>query len=357
MKVRVFERKGKNGSTWYIDFMYKGRRRWEAIGADRRLAELAAKKREMEIYEGKYFPENSKTKVRFRDLTEEYIEKHSKVRKRSWRRDIGTLKHLLPVFGDMFLADITPRMIENYRLKRGKEGVMPATINREHALLKNMFTKAMDWEYIQENPAKRIRLAKEKGRTRFLTKEEIHRLLEAAEESKAPHLKPILVMALSTGMRRGEMLNLRWEDVDFNRRAIQVKRTKNDQPREVPMTDWLFQTLWSWRKKSLDKSYVFANTKGQPLRDVRTAFKVALRKAEIEDFRFHDLRHTAASQMYMSGLDIKLIKEIGGWKTLAMVDRYSHLTTEHKRVAMLTYESFLQPDYVANLKQIDEVHS
>jgi integrase len=251
----------------------------------------------------------------------------------------------------MCLADITPKMIENYRIKREKEGVMPATINREHALLKHMYTKAMDWGCVKENPAKRVRLAKEQPRIRFLTKEEIRSLLAAAGESKAPHLKPILIMALDTAMRRGEILNLRWEDVDFERRAIQVKKTKNDQPREVPMTDRLHVTLWDWKKKRLDKGYVFANTNGSSITTVRTAFAVALRKAGIKDFRFHDLRHTAASQMYMAGLDIKLIKEIGGWKTLAMVDRYSHLTTDHKRAAMLIYESHIQSGHDANLEQ------
>lgn len=235
---------------------------------------------------------------------------------------------------------------------RGQEGAKPpqaATINREHALLKSIFTKAMDWGIVKENPAKRVRLTKEQGRIRFLTKSEIQRLLAAAEESKALHLKPILIMALDTAMRRGEILNLRWEDVDFERRVIQVKKTKNDQPREVPMTDRLAETLWDWKKKSLDKGLVFANTKGIKITSVKTAFACALRKAGITDFRFHDLRHTAASQMYMSGWDIKLIKEIGGWKTLAMVDRYSHLTTEHKRIMMLNYESFLQPEIVAEL--------
>ncbi|MFC1683091.1 tyrosine-type recombinase/integrase [Candidatus Zixiibacteriota bacterium] len=349
--MRIFERPGKRRSTWYIDFTYKGRRHIRAVGPDRKMAELAAKKIETEIFEGKFFPDSKRSKVRLREFAVEYVEKYSKRRKRSWKRDLGTLKHLLPIFGDMCLADIMPKMIENYRISREQEGVMPATINREHALLKHMFTKAMDWGYVKENPAKRVRLAKEHPRIRFLTKDEIRSLLAAAGESKASHLKPILIMALDTAMRRGEIFNLRWEDVDFGRRAIQVKKTKNDQPREVPMTDRLYETLWDWKKKSLDKEYVFANTNGKSITTVRTAFTVALRKAGIKDFRFHDLRHTAASQMYMAGLDIKLIKEIGGWKTLAMVDRYSHLTTDHKRAAMLIYESHILSGHDTNLEQ------
>jgi integrase len=342
--MRLHERKGKKGSTWYIIYNYKGRCKWEAIGPDRKLAQAVAKKRELEILEGKFLPEAKNSKVKFKDFAKEYIEKHSRRRKRSWPKDARNLRiHLLPVFGDFCLSDITPRMIEDYRLRREKEGAELGTINREHALLKHMFTKAMDWEIVQGNPAKRIRLAKEKPRSRYLTREEIHCLIEATESSKAPHLRPIVIMALNTGMRIGEILNLKWDDVDFNRRVIQVQQTKNDQPREVPMTDWLFETLWDWRKKSLDFPYVFSNISGKPITTVRTSFAVALKKAGIKDFRFHDLRHTAASQMYMSGLDIKSIKEICGWKTLSMVDRYSHLTTEHKRRVMLEFEIYIQP--------------
>lgn len=356
--MRVFERKGKRGSTWYIDFTYKGRRMMEAVGPDRRLAEAVARKRETEIFEGHFFPEKKKSRFRFKDLAVEFMERHSKRNKRSWKRDVVSLNNLLPYFGDTYLDDISPRMIESYRIKRERDGVKSPTINREHGLLKSMFNRAIAWEMTGENPAKKVRMAKEKARNRFLTREEIQCLLRASETDWAPYLKPILVMALSTGMRKGEILKLTWDDVDFNRRAIQVKQTKIDEPREVPMTDWLFDTLQDWRNKNLDRTseYVFINKVGQPLGNVRKAFATALKKAGIADFRFHDLRHTAASQMYMSGLDIKLIKEICGWKTLAILDRYAHLTTEHKRSAMMIYESFLLPDIETNSKQIN-IHS
>jgi len=216
-----------------------------------------------------------------------------------------------------------------------------------------MFTKAIDWGMVKENPAKRVRLAKEISRIRFLDTEEIRRLVEAAESKCAPYLKPIIIMAVNTGMRKGEILNLRWEDVDFIRRVIKVKKTKNDQPREIPMTDWLFETSWTWRKERKGTGYVFTRNDGQPLKRIDRAFIAALKKAGIKDFHFHDLRHTAASQMYMAELDIKFIKEIGGWKTLQMVDRYSHISTDHKRAAMLIFESHIRPAIKTNQKQIE----
>jgi integrase len=349
--MRVFERKGKKGSTWYIDYTYKGRRIMEAVGPDRKLAKAVARKRETEIFEGKFFPEKTNSKIKLKDFANEYMEKHSKRNKRSWRRDEFLLKHLLPVFGDMYLSDITPKMVEDYRIKRERDGLNPTTINREHGLLKHMFTKAIDWGMARENPAKKVKLAKEKPRSRFLTKEEIHRLLEAAESSMTTYLKPMLVLAFNTAMRKGEIFNLKWEDVDFERRAIQVKKTKNDQPREIPMTDWLFETLWDLRQQGVNNSHVFVSRENKPLVNIWKVFRLALKKAGIKDFRFHDLRHTAASQMYMSGLDIKFIKEIGGWKTLQMVDRYSHIATEHKRRSMLMFETHICPPIETNLKQ------
>lgn len=355
--MRVFERKGKRGSTWYIDFTFKGRRIMEAVGPDRKLAEAVATKRENEIFEGKFFPEKGKSKFKFKELAAEYMEKHSRRNKRSWRRDEVSLKSLLPYFGDTYLDDITPKMIENYRGLRGEQGVRPATINREHALLKNMFTKAVHWDYARENPAKKVPLAKESKRIRFLSKDEIKRLLEAADTEWAPYLKPIIILALNTAMRRGEILNLKWEDVDLTRRVIQVKQAKNDQPREVPMTDWLFETIRAWRKKRLDNDYVFSNNNMQPLISFRNAFEKALKRAGIEDFRFHDLRHTAASYLHMAGVDIKDIKEIGGWKTLRMVDRYTHISTEHKRATMLLLESEIRPLIETNSKQMNSAIS
>jgi integrase len=136
---------------------------------------------------------------------------------------------------------------------------------------------------------------------------------------------------------------LEWEDVDFGRRVVRVRQTKTDQLREVPMTDWLFETLRQWRQKRLAFKYVFGDINDKPIKSFRTAWEVALKKAGIKDFRFHDLRHTFASYMRMAGMDIMSIKEIGGWKSLDMVDRYSHISNERKRAEMLIFENTLHP--------------
>jgi integrase len=206
--MRVFERKGKRGSIWYIDYTHKGRRMMEAVGPDRKLAEAVARKRETEIFEGRFFPEKKKSRYRFKDLAAEFMERHSKRNKRSWKRDKVSLNSLMPYFGNTYLDNITPRMIESYRIKREKDGVKDPTINREHGLMKSMFNRAIAWDMTGDNPAKKVWMPKEKARNRFLTREEIQRLLSASETKWAPYLKPILVMALSTGVRKGEILRL-----------------------------------------------------------------------------------------------------------------------------------------------------
>jgi integrase len=341
--LRLFPRKGKSGTTWYVDFRHKGRRIQRALGKDRKLAEKAALKIELEVFEGKFFPNRKKLKVRFKEFADKYIEEHSKRKKRTWPRDLGSLNKLLPVFGDMYMEYITPKMVDDYRQRREKEGVKPSTVNREHALLKHMFTKAIEWELVKDNPAKRVKMAKETPRVRFLTEIEKDNLLQAVKCSHADYLEPIVITALNTGMRKGEILGLKWEDVDFNRRVVRVRQTKTDQLREVPMTDWLYEILWEWRQKRLAFRYVFNDINDKPIKSFRTAWEVALEKAGIKDFRFHDLRHTFASYMRMAGMDIMSIKEMGGWKTLDMVDRYSHISTERKRAEILIFESVLHP--------------
>jgi integrase len=316
------------------------------------LADKAAKKIEMEIFEGKFFPEKRRQSIRFKEFAQQYLERKHAKKDGAWAKDVGRLKRLIPVFGGMHLEGITPKMIEDYRFKRGDDGVKPSTINREHALLKHMFTKAIKWGLVRENPAKLVALAKETPRVRYLDEDEKKCLLEAVRESQAEYLEPIVITALNTGMRKGEILNLIWDDVDFCRRVVRVRQSKTDQLREVPMTDWLYETLQHWRQKRLASKYVFSDINDNPIKSFRTAWDVAIKKAGIKDFRFHDLRHTFASYMRMAGMDIMSIKEIGGWKTLQMVARYSHISTERKRAEMLLFESVLHPKMDAKRMQI-----
>ena len=215
--------------------------------------------------------------------------------------------------------------------KNKLKGNKPATVNRLIATLSHMFTKAVDWNMVEEAALKRIRkvklLPENNRRLRYLSKEECKELISSSE----PHLKPILTTAFNSGMRKGEILNLKWDDnVDLKHGFILLGITKNGDRREIPINDTLRSTLQAITRR-IDTPYVFYDQKtGKPYKDVKRSFKTAVRRAKIHDFKFHDTRHTFASHLVMAGVDITTVKELLGHKTLTMTLRYAHLAPSHK---------------------------
>ncbi|TET23135.1 MAG: site-specific integrase [Candidatus Stahlbacteria bacterium] len=212
--------------------------------------------------------------------------------------------------------------------------VGPATVNRDLALLRNMLSKAVDWEYLKENAAKKIKPYPESsGRERYLSEDEIPRLLDACRHSANPILYEIVVTALNTGMRKGELRSLTWKDVDFERRIITARETKNKTVHHAQINDLLLptlQTLWNSKPHS---DYVFSKPDGTAYGNWRRSFETTCRRAGITDFCFHDLRHTYLSYLIMSGVGIRAAKELIGHKTMKMVLRYSHLSNAHLQAA------------------------
>jgi integrase len=183
-------------------------------------------------------------------------------------------------------------------------GNKPGTINRHVACIKAMFTKAVEWEMVEEEILKKVRkvklLEENNRRLRYLSVEECQRLLSECPK----HLRPIVIMALNTGMRRGEIFGLKWENVDLKHGFILLDRTKNGERREIPINNTLRTTLANIERR-LDLPYVFFNPDtALPYNDIKTGFNRACRKAGIKDFHFHDLRHTFASHLVMAGVDI-----------------------------------------------------
>ena len=171
----------RNGN-WYIDFRYKGKRIRRKVGPSKRKAQEALRKAMADAINDKFNLTETR-RMTFSELAEYWLENYSKIENApsQYGKNRERLKnHLLPFFGDSDITNITPRMIESYRIKREKDGVKPSTINREHGLLKSMFNRAIAWEMTEKNPAKKVRMAKEKARNRFLTREEIQRLLRAS---------------------------------------------------------------------------------------------------------------------------------------------------------------------------------
>ena len=327
------------GRSWYIDFHYEGKRITERVGrVSRSVAEEKLDIRRSEVIRGEWKPKV--VKILFEKFKEDYL-KYSKGNKKpnSSLRDECSLKHLSKFFGAKMLSDITPFLVEKYKLTRKEKEAEPGTINRELGCLRHMFNMAAKWKKVQSNPVKEVKFLKEpKGKDRILSHEEETRLLETVRlTTKSQHLEPIIVTALNTGMRKGEILGLKWSNVDFKAGVIIVEGTKNGEIRKIPMNKKLTETLESAKKVSKGE-YVFSENE-EPYGDVKTGWWTALEKAEIEGFRFHDLRHTFGSRLGMKGYDIKTIAELMGHKDIKMTMRYSHPTPEHKKRAVESLDS------------------
>ncbi|NTV28734.1 MAG: site-specific integrase [Candidatus Omnitrophica bacterium] len=322
----------EQNSTYYIDYYYQNRRKRERVGPYRKVAERALAKRLTQVAENRFLDKREEQQTLFKALAEAYLEKHLKLNcSKGWaRKERVNLDRLARFFGDRRLQDITPMMVEQFKAERLKE-VAPATVNKALACLKAMFNKASDWGLLDgKNPVSKVKLLKvDNKRLRYLEKPEIARLIGNC----LAHLKPIVILALNTGMRKSEIFNLRWDDVDFNLRMIQLLKTKNNKIRNIPMNESVYYTLKALKEQSEDEQ-VFPGRNGPAITYVTKSFATALRKSGIINFRFHDLRHTFASQLVMAGVDLNTVRELLGHSELTMTLRYAHLSCDHKRQAV-----------------------
>jgi len=304
-------------------------------------------KTETEIKEGLYKNIIKAQRHTFTELVErfkrDFVPRKPKVGKEYARQLEWWRTHL----GDLTLNNVSSARISELRdqLANGtvKWGInlkeketdkrSHATVNRYLAALSSAFGIAVkEWQWIDENPMRRVSKLKEpRGRVRCLTEEERERLLAACKDSVNPHLYMAVVLALSTGARQQEIWGLRWPEVNFDRGLITFTETKNNEYRSVPLKGHALELLLGHSKiRRSDSDLVFPSKKNPVVRhDFRDPWNKALVLAEVEDFRWHDLRHSCASYLAMTGVPMLTIAEILGHKTLSMVKRYTHLNTEH----------------------------
>lgn len=325
----------KRGKTWYVDFRYKGKRYIRAVGRDKKTAEIALKEIEVKIAKEEFLGFVERKKITFEDFSKKYEEYISTYKSPiSVKRERSKINFLRKFFQKKYLSEITKNDIEEYRSWR-LSSVSKSTINREIACLKYMLRLAVDWGYLRENPAKGIKMYKEPpGRLRYLSKYEISKLLSNCDE----RIYPVVLCALHTGMRYSEIINLKWENIDLLNRCIIIENTKNNERRIIPLTETLYNVLFDLPKIS---EYVFTY-KGKRVRDIRKGFKKTLEKAGIKDFKFHDLRHTFASYLVMSGVDLRTVAQLLGHKTIKMTMRYSHLSPDFLKTSVRKLEESLK---------------
>ena len=292
--------------------------------------------------------------------------------KQNRRRGDAELNRLKVNFKDLLdkpLAEISLWAIEKWRMNRLKSGITPVTVNRDIAPLKTAFSRAVDWEFLAENPLTRLKPSKtDRSRVvRYLGDEEEKRLRDAlirrehkmkkarasgnrwrkkhgyrtkpelTEQYFADYLRPMVLLSLNTGIRRGELVSLTWADVNFEGSSLTVngQDAKSGQTRVIPLNDEALAVLRHWRMQSKKEvGYVFPGRSGGPLVDVNKAWVAIRASAKISNFRWHDLRHSFASKLAMRGVDLNTIRELLGHASLAMTLRYAHLAPEHKMEAV-----------------------
>ena len=347
----------KRGNIYWI--MYAGldgkKVRESSCSAKFRVAETLLIKRKQTIREGKQ-PEIKKiANYTFSQLVAEYL-KWSE-RQKSFKSKFFLIKKLSENFRNIPLRRFNSMLLEQYQTERIQEGKKPATVNRQIATIKHMFTKAVEWDMVEEETLKRIRkvrlLPENNKRLRYLSKEECKRLISSCE----PHLKPIVITALNTGMRKGEILSLKWENIDLTHGFILLEITKNGERREIPINDTLRNTLQGITRR-LDVPHVFYdNKKGIRYGDIKRSFKTALRRSKISDFRFHDLRHCFASHLVMAGVDLTTVSRLLGHKSLNMTLRYAHLAPTHMLKAVNLLDEKLNSKFRAQKGHNSSIHS
>jgi integrase len=335
----IIRRTSKNGQTSYrAQVRRKGAPPLSATFTKLSDARKWVQVTEAAIVEGRHFKTTEAKRHTLTDLIDRYLSDVLTHKRASTACDqTRQLRWWKTQLGHWLLADITPALIVEYRDKLAHDKAKPrtnATVNRYLAVLSHTFTLGLrEWQWCEDNPVRKVTKPREpRARVRFLADQERHQLLEACKASRNPYLHTIVVLALATGARRGELLGLRWADVDLKRGTLTFQETKNGERRAVPLTGQALVLMCQHAKvRRLDTVLVFPDATGRRALGIREAFEGAVDRAGIADFRFHDLRHSFASYLAMNGATLAEIAEVLGHKTLAMVKRYAHLSEAHTR--------------------------
>lgn len=329
--MKIYQRK----SVWYIDYSFNGDRFRYAVGTKTD----AEKELQRVVYEIEHSIHRPYKKMVFDNLVKEYLT-WAKANKKlsSYKRDLTTLKHLFKYFGNKRINEVAHADAEQYQIQRKdgmlkiegvsrKDRVSNTTINLELILLKHIFKKAVQWGYLPASPLRFVKKLKQvPGRVRYVKPAEWQRLLSAC----SPDMRNLVIFARHTGLRRGEILNLQWTDIDWDNKRITVRERKNNTNMIIPIKKSAFNMLTNMHKTATSY-YVFPGSDGERRKTTRTAFVAACRRANISDLRFHDLRHTFGSDLINSGADLRTVQQLMGHKSIVSTMRYVHPTEKHMR--------------------------
>ena len=304
-----------------------------------------AQSTEAAIREGRYFKSSEAKRHTLAEMVDRYITEIVPTKPKNARNTARNLKWWKQQIGSYTLADVSPALIAQSRdallaanTCRGTRR-SPSTVIRYMAALSHAFTVAVkEWGWLDDTPMRKVSKPKSpRGRVRFLDDEERDRLLKACNESKNRFLYVITVLAISTGMRLGEIMSLRWSQIDFIRSRITLHDTKNGERRAVPLVGHAHEQVQALSKiRRLGTDLLFPGKNPEKHIEISGPWHTAMKNANVEDFRFHDLRHCTASYLAMGGASLAEIAEVLGHKTLQMVKRYTHLSEGHTSTVVET---------------------
>jgi integrase len=325
----------KRGQTWWIRFTYKGKQiRKSTETNEKKLAERIYYKVLGEVAEGKWFERLPGEEKTFREMMDRYKSEYLPLKSHPKKYE-SIIKNLLSFFGDFYITKITPSLVKQYKI-RGEEKKIAT--NRELSVLRAAFNIAIkEWEWLKDNPVNKIKPWKEPpGRVRYLSDEEFDKLLNECPD----YLKPIVIVARHTGLRKENILSLTWSQVDLFRRLIIIEHTKNNERLSVPLNETLMSLFKQlFKVRHIKSPYVFNKPDGSRYHNSLNGFWKAVKKAGINDFKFHDLRHCFASALVQKRVDLYQVQRLLGHRSNAMTQRYAHLSPEHLRDAVTRLDS------------------
>ena len=333
----------KDGKFYYYDFVFEGKRyRRSCKTIDRKLAEQIEISVKNDIIKMEnLLPTNKNKSILLWTAWENYLKNNGNSEKAIERKNIAAM-HFLPFFKDKTLSAIVPLDIKNYQLERKLElmsleknknkkeaEINFRSVNYEVIIISNFFNFCIERGYTDKNPAAKIKKLNELKRLKTLSDEDIVKLIAGATNKLT---RDIITFLIYTGCRKGEALNLKWDDVDLKNDVIAIKGTKTKYDRYIPISKPLKELL-SDIEKNQDCLYVF-NKKGAKIGNFKKSFHTACRNAGLKDLRIHDLRHVFASKMVMNGTSLYITGELLGHRTTQMTKRYSHLVPDTLKKAV-----------------------
>ncbi len=340
-----FDRLANGDGRYRINIMVDGRRIHRLVGKEsdgttRLHAEKILAKFRNEAHEARLnLPKGRKLTFRFKEAAEQYLEKQISTQAKNLKKKISLLRmYLIPFFRDSPLDKINDQDLERYKNGRLEQGVCESTVNRELAVLSHFFTKAVEWKWLNNRPVAIKKFKESEPRITYLTLEQIDRLLKETKQDQNSHIYPFMVTGLETGMRLTEILSIRLEHIDLERRVIFIPLAKAGS-RLQPMTDFLSQELEPYVKRAApDQIWLFPSkrSKSGHCVNINKPFRrvVAAAGLNVNEVVRHTLRHTAITHLVQAGVDLPTVKRISGHKTLQMVERYSHQNGSHIQTAM-----------------------